>query len=126
MSLRSWNSTLFKNLVKKLSVLSSVNVLCTCSENRNSHLHKALGELNRRLSTELDYSSVRLLQLNDILNILRCERFKVKLVRNIEVRTYSLRVVVYNDCLIAFLLECPCAVNRAVIKFDTLTDSDRT
>ena len=126
MSLRSWNSTLFKNLVKKLSVLGSVNVLGTCSENRNSHLHKALGELNRRLSTELDNRSVRLLKLNDILNILRCKRLKVKLVRNIEVRTYSLRVVIYNDCLIAFLLECPCTVNRAVIKFDTLTDSDRT
>ena len=126
MSLWSWNSTFFKYLIKELSVFCGIYILRTCSKDRNAHLHKALSELYRCLSTELDYSSVRLLKLNNILDILRCKRLKIELICNVKVCTYCLRVIIYNDCLITFLLKRPCAVNRAVIKLDTLSDSYRT
>lgn len=66
-----------------------------------------------------------MLKFNNAFNILRCERFKIKFIRNIKVRTYCLRVVINDNCLITLSLECPCAVNRAIIKFDTLSDSYR-
>ena len=50
---------------------------------------------------------------------------KYNLSGDIKVCTYRLRIVIYNDRLITFLRQRPHTVYRAIVKLDTLSDSDR-
>ena len=85
---------LFQDLVEEFSVLRLVHVLRRSSKDRHSHLHERLRQLDGCLSAELYHSAVRLLNVNDALHVFRRERLEIQLVRNVEVRTYGLRVVV--------------------------------
>ena len=123
---RSRNLALLQDLIEELSVLCRVNVLCSSSKDRNAHLHQGLGQLDRGLSTELDHSSVRFLDIDDALHIFRGQRLKIQLICDIEVGTYGLRVIVDDDRLIAFFCKCPGAVNGTEVELDTLSDTDRT
>ena len=82
-------------------------------------------ELNGGLSAESNYNTVWLFCIDDTHNIFCCERLKVKSVGSVEVGRYGFRVVVYDNNIIACLFKCPYAVNRRIVKLDTLTDSDR-
>ena len=115
--------SLFKDLIKDFSVFRCIYVLSICSVDLYAHLHKILSELDSCLSTELNNCSVGFLKSYDILNILGCKRLEIKLICNIEVGTYSLRVVIYDNCLKSGFLKCPCCVNRAIVELDTLSDS---
>ena len=53
------------------------------------------------LSAELHYRSVRFLDIYDTLDVLVRKRFKIKLIRYIEVRTYRFRIVIDYYCLIS-------------------------
>ena len=125
MSLRSRDLTFLKDGIKELSILCSIYVLSRCSEDLNAHLDQCLCKLDSCLSTELNNSSVRFLDIYNILNIFRCQRLKIQLICNIEVCTYCLRVIVDDDRLISFFRKCPCTVYRAEVELDTLTDTDR-
>ena len=122
----SRNMSLLQNLIKKLTILCGIDILCLGSKNRNSHLHKRLCQFDRCLSTELYNSSVRFLNIYDGLDILCGQRLKIQLVCNIKVGGNGLRIVVDNDSLPAFLCKCPGTVYGTEIKLDTLTDTDRT
>ena len=50
----------------------------------------------------------------------------VESIVNIEVCTDCLRIIIYNNGLIALVLQGPRTVYRAVVKLDTLSDTDRT
>ena len=125
MSLRSRDLTFLKDGIKELSILCSIYVLSRCSEDLNAHLDQCLCKLDGCLSTELNNSSVRFLDIYNILNIFRCQRLKIQLICNIEVCTYCLRVIVDDDRLISFFRKCPCTVYRTEVELDTLTDTDR-
>ena len=125
-SCRTRDLALFQDLVKELSVLCLVHVLRGCSEDRHSHLHERLSQLDGCLSAELYHSAVRLLDVNDALHVFRSERLKIQLVRNVKVRTYGLRVVVDDDRLVSFFRERPCTVHGTEVELDSLTDTDRT
>ena len=114
-----------KNLVETLTVLCGVDVVLLGSEDRNAHLLEGIGQLDGGLSTELNDRSVRLLHIYNVPYIFRCQRLEVELIRDIEVRGNSLRVVVDDDGLIALTLELPCTVYRAEVELDTLADTDR-
>ena len=77
------------------------------------------------LTAECYYNTVWLFCIDDTHNIFCCKRLKVKSVGSVEVGRYGFRVVVYDNNIIACLFKCPYAVNRRIVKFDTLTDSDR-
>ena len=94
---RSWNLTFFKDFIKKFSVLRRIHIFCICTEYRNSHLHKALCQLDGCLSAKLYYSSVRFFYIYNTFHIFRSKRFKIKLIRYIKIRTDCFRIVIdYN------------------------------
>ncbi len=100
---RARDLRLFEDPVKQLPVLRGVDVLRLRPEDRHTHLHQALCELDRRLSAKLHHRPVRLLDVDDVLHVLRRERLKVELVRNIKVRAHRLGIVVDDDRLVACL-----------------------
>ena len=122
----TWNIVLFKYFIKELSIFCCIDILCICTKNRNSHSHKILSKLDGCLSAELNNCSVWLFKLNNALNILSCKRLKIELISYIKVCRYCLRVIIYDNGFPAILLKCPGSMNRAVIEFNTLTDSDRS
>ena len=126
MSLWSWNPTLLQNLIKQLSVLCSIYVLCRSTQDFYSHLHKRFCKLNGCLSAELYYCAVRFFHIYHIFHIFWCQRLKIQLIRNIKVCTYCFRIIVDDDRLVSFFCKCPCTVYRAEVELDTLTDTDRT
>ena len=125
-SLRSRDLALLKNLIKQLTVLSCIYVLSRCSKNLHTHLGKSFCQLDGSLSAELNNRSVRFLNIYNILNILRCKGLKIQLICNIKVCTYSFRIVVDNNRLIAFLRKSPGTVYGAEIELNTLSDTDRS
>ena len=73
----------------------------------------------------MNHCPIRLFDVHDALHILRCQRLEIQLIRNIEVGTYRLRIIIYNNRLIALFAERPGAVNRTEVKLDPLADTDR-
>ena len=124
-SRRTLDFTLLKNLIKNLTVLCRIHVLGIGSQNRNAHLRKAHGQLDGRLSAELYHRIVRMLDVHNVLHILRCQRLEVKLVCNIKVCGNRLRVVIDDDGLIAFSCKGPSSMHGAVVELDSLSDPDR-
>ena len=123
-SRRARNLALLKDFIKPLSILGRIHIIGTCSKNRNAHLHNSLCQFNGRLAAELNNRPIRIFQADDILHILRGQRFKIKFIGNIKIRTYGFRIVVDNNGFIARFRQCPYAVYGAVIKLYPLSDSD--
>ena len=67
-----------------------------------------------------------MLQIHDALHILRSQRFKIQLIRNIKVCADSLRIVIDDDRLIAFFGKSPGTVYGTEVKLDSLADPDRS
>ena len=67
------------------------------------------------------HRAVWMLDVYHIFHILRCEGFKIQLIRNIEVGADRLRVVVDNHGLIAFPGKRPGGMYGAVIELDALS-----
>ena len=103
MACRSRDLAFFQDLIKELTVLGCIDILCRGTKDRHAHLHEGFSQLDRGLSAELYYCAVRLFNVDDAFHILRGQRLKIQLICDIEVGTYSLRVVVDDDGLIAFL-----------------------
>ena len=125
-SLWSRNAAFFQNLVEKLSVFCSIYIFRTGSKNRYTDTVQFFCQLNGCLSSKLHHCTIRLLQLHDVFHIFLCQWLKIQLIGNIEVCADSLRIIVYDDGLVAELFKCPYTVYGTVIKFDTLTDTNRT
>ena len=70
MSGRSRDLAFLQDLIEELTVLCCVHILCRSTKNRNPHLHQGLGQLDGSLSTELNDSAVRLLNVYNALHIL--------------------------------------------------------
>ena len=116
--------SLLQNPVKKLPVLRGVHILRLCPKNRHAHLHQALRQLDGRLASKLHHRAVGLLHIDNILYILRGQRLKVELVRNVKIGTHRLRVVVDDNGLIPFSGKRPGSVHGAVVELNPLSDTD--
>ena len=125
LSLWSRDLALFQDLIEQLTVFGCIYIFCRCSEDRHTHLHQCLSQFDSGLSTELHHCSVRFLDIYNVFHIFRCQWLKIQFVSDIKVCTYSFRVVINNDSLIAFFCECPGTVYRAEVELDTLSDTDR-
>ena len=93
-----------------LSVLCCIHIFGRGTKDRNTHIHKCLCKLNGCLSTKLHNCPIRFFNVNYVLNILRCKRLKIKLISNVKVSTYCLRVVINYYSFIAFSPKCPCTM----------------
>ena len=122
----TFNLALLKDLIKNLTVLGSIHILCIGSENRNPHLRQAHRQLNGCLSAELHDRIIRMLDVYDVLHILRRQRLKVQLVRDVKVSGDRLRIVIDDNGLIPFAGKGPGCMHGAVIKFNTLADTNRS
>ena len=120
----SGDFTFLQNLVEQLPVLRRVHVFRAGSQNRNAHFHQAFGQLDGGLAAELHYRSVGMLDVHHVLHILRRQRLKIQLIRDIEVRAHGLRIVVDDDRLIARFGKGPGGMDGAVVEFDSLPDTD--
>ena len=120
----SGDFTFLQNLVEQLPVLRRVHVFRAGSQNRNAHFHQAFGQLDGGLAAELHYRSVGMLDVHHVLHILRRQRLKIQLIRDIEVRAHGLRIVIDDDRLIARFGKGPGGMDGAVVEFDSLSDTD--
>ena len=120
----SGDFTFLQNLVEQLPVLRRVHVFRAGSQNRNAHFHQAFGQLDGGLTAELHHRTVGMLDVHHVLHILRRQRLKIQLIRDIEVRAHSLRIVVDDDRLIARFGKGPGGMNGTVVELDSLPDSD--
>ena len=78
------------------------------------------GEIQWRLSAELDNHAHRFLPLHDVEHILERQRFKVELVRGVVVGAHRFRVAVDHDRLVTQLLQREGRMHAAVVKLDAL------
>ena len=116
----------FNNSFKCVPVFSSENGLAACTDYLNTSLLKRLCQVNSCLSTERCDHSLWLFQINDIHNILNCKRLEIQLIRCSIISRNCLRVIIYNNSLVAHLVNCSYRVNRGIIELHALSNSDRT
>ena len=122
----SGNFTLLQNLIKEFPVFCRIYILLRSSENRNSHLHQILRKFDRCLTSKLYHRAIRMFQFHNSAHVLGSQRFKIQFICNIKICAYRLRIIVDNDRLISFLFKCPRRMDAAEIKFNALSDSDRS
>ena len=123
-ALRTRDAALLQQLVKALSVLCRINIICGRAEDIHAGICQMACELDRRLTAELHDNAVGLFGLDDVVHILRRQRVEIQAVAGVEVGGDGLRVVVADDRLVAELFQRPDTVYRAVVKLDALPDAD--
>ncbi len=121
---RTFDAAFLQYLVKNLAVLGCIDILRIGAEDRHTHLGEVRSQLDGCLSAELHNRVIRMLDVHDVLHVLRSERLKIKLVRDVKIRGDRLGVIVDDDRLVSSLRECPRRVHGAVVEFDSLTDAD--
>ena len=84
-ALRSFYLKLFKQFVKSLSVLSSVNSVRRSTQNVYTMLSHMLCKLDSSLSAECHNNSNRLFNSDDVHNVLVSKRLEIKSVSSIKV-----------------------------------------
>ena len=118
------DAAFLQQLVKPLPVLGGVDAVGAGAQNVDALLLQVFGQFDGSLAAELDHAAPRLLHLQDTVHILGGQGVKVQPVGGVEVGGDSLRVVVDDNGLAAFLFQRPDAVNRTVVEFNALADAD--
>ena len=124
-ALRTPDAASIQHFIEALPVFRRIHIIGRSTEDRHAHFHESFGQFDGRLASELYHGAVRFFHRHDIFHIFRRQRFKIQLVRDVEVRADRLRIVVDNDGLPAFLRKSPGTVYRTEVKFDALPDADR-
>ena len=119
------DAKLFEHFLESVSVLSSVDRFAVGSDELYTSVSQRLCEVDGCLAAECSDNALRLLEIDDSHYILDCQRLKVQLVSCSVVCRNSLRVVVYDDCLVAGALDGLYCVYCRVVELYTLTDPDR-
>src|SRR5215470_15324739 len=83
------------------------------------------GEIQWRLSAELDDNAGRLFFTNNMENVLQSEWLEVKAVRCVIIGGDGFRIAIDHDRLIALFLQCERCVAAAVIELNSLPDTIR-
>ena len=116
----------FKQFVKSCTVFCEVNTVSGRTEDTDTLPVKELRQLDCRLTAERNDDTDGLFDLDDVHDIFGRERFKVQSVGRVVVGGNGFGVVVDDNNVITHLLQRPDTVDRGIVKFDTLTDTDRT
>ena len=94
-----------------------------CAENTDSALVESEGKVVRNLTAHGNNDSVRLLQLVNIHNPLKCKFIEVETVAHIVVGRDCLRVVVYHHSPVALIPDCLKSIDRTPVEFDRTSDA---
>ena len=124
--LRARDVAVFQNFVEAFAVFGGVDVVGVRAENGHAQIVERFCKFNGGLPAELDNRAVGLFHFDNVGDIFGGQRLEIQLVRNVEVGRNRFGVVVDDNRLTARLLERPNRVHRAVVKFDTLADADRS
>ena len=120
-----WDPQLRKQGLESLTVLGAVEVGKLGAQDRHPGSLQLARKVDGRLATELDDDPLRLLEVDDVHDVLDGERFEVQLVGDGEVGGHRLRVGVHDDRLIPGGLDGLDRVHGGVVELDALTDADR-
>ena len=120
-----WNVQFGQQRLESLPVLGPVQVRQLGAEDSHPVCRQRGSEVDGRLTAELDDDSLRLLQIDDVQDVLDGERLEVQLVGDGEVGGDRLRVRVHDDGLVASSLDRLDAVDGGVVELDALPDADR-
>ena len=123
---RSFDAELFQQSVKTDTVFRKVDSVRRGAEDAHAAAVQVFGEFDGCLPPECNHNPFGLLCLKDLFDIFIIQWFKIKAVGGIVIGRNRLRVVVDDDDIVAQFPQCPDAMDRAVIEFNTLPDTDRT
>ena len=110
---------------KGVTILRTVDIFQRGSQNFDTALYQLISQVDCRLTTKLHHNAQRLLQIDNMHDILYRQRLKVQLIGNGEIRGYRFRIVIDYNRLIAALTQGHDAVHRRIVKLHTLSDADR-
>ena len=116
------NAQLGHHLSKAIAILRQIDSIRGSPNDVHTASGQFIGYIERSLTTELHNDSLRFFLFVYAENILNRERLKVKFIRCIIVRRYSLGIAVDHDGLKALIPQRESTVHAAVVKFDALTN----
>ena len=114
------------NRLERIPVLRPVDRLMIGSDDLNPPFEQRLCQIHRRLSTQRCDHAYRMLQFDNIHDILYGQRFKIQLIRSGIVCRDRLRIIIDHDRFIAKLMNRLHRMDRGIIEFHSLPDPDRS
>ncbi|EJX05284.1 hypothetical protein EVA_06609 [gut metagenome] len=120
------NIQFMQHTLKSLAVFSAFNSITTGTNDLDAMVAQRLCKIDGCLTTQRSDDTFWFFQIDDVQNIFHSQRLKVELVRACIVSGDSFRVVINDDCFIACLTDGHDSMNSGVVKFNALTDTDRS
>ena len=114
-----------EHLLEPLPVLGPVDGVGRGADDGDPGLFQRHRKLQRGLAAELDDHPVRLLDIDDVEDVLVGERLEIEPVGGVVIGGDRLRVAVDHDRLVAVLCQGEDAVHAAVVELDPLADPVR-
>ena len=121
--LRLFQPQFFQQGGKMFAVFRQVNGPGAGADNRHAVGFQRIGQVQRRLSSELDDDAVRLLLLADMEHVFQRQGFEEKLVGGIIVRGDGFRVGVHDDGFVAHFPQSHGGVHAAVVELNPLANA---
>ena len=115
-----------EDLLEAVAVLRVADGVHVRADDLHSERVELVCKVDRRLAAERHHHSVRLLQLDDVHDVLDGERLEVELVRRRVVGGHRFGIVVDDDGLIPRFAYGPDRVHGGVVKLDALPYPDRS
>ena len=93
------------------------------AQDGNTRARQGHGQIERRLSAQLNDDASGFLHGDDMQNILKRQRLEVELVGRVVIRADGFRIRVDHDAFHALLAQSLRSVDAAVVEFDALADA---
>ena len=119
------NTQFGEQRLESFPVLSTVKIGHLGSQDRHPGRRERSGQVNRRLTTELDDDTVGLLEVDDVHDVLKGQRLEIQLVGDGEVGRHRFRIRVHDDGLVPGSLDGLDGVDGSVVELDPLANADR-
>ncbi|OPY04519.1 MAG: hypothetical protein A4E66_02582 [Syntrophus sp. PtaB.Bin001] len=120
---RLFQFKLVDDFLKTFPVFRPVDGIGRCTENLSPCGFQTLGQIQRRLTAELDDDAHGLFAGEDVKNIFQGNWFEKKLVGGVVIGAHRLRIGVHHEAFVAFLPKGEGGMDTAVIELDALPDS---
>src|SRR5205807_5803378 len=108
---------------EELAIFRHLDALRLGAENGNAGGFQSIGEIERRLSTELHHYAFGLFLVVNIEHVLKRKRLKIKFVASVVIGRNRFRIGIYHDGFETELAQSEGGVDAAIIEFDALADA---
>ena len=115
-----------KDLFKVFPVFRPFNRRAVRPDQPDTQHVQRLCKVDGGLTAQACDYSLRLFKVDDLHHVFGCQRLKIKLVCSGVVGRNRFRVVIDDDRFVSVPPDCLHCVNRGIVKFDSLPDSDRS